>query len=97
MAVFFAHDTALPVEKFAFVLPVYAAILGLLMVSRIPYIHAGRWLFSVRKSRSRMLILAVLLVIAAVFRTGGIACIVTAYVLSGPLFGLFSIIRNKNS
>ncbi|MBQ7206791.1 MAG: CDP-alcohol phosphatidyltransferase family protein [Lentisphaeria bacterium] len=96
VAVFFAHDTALPVEKFAFVLPVYTAILGLLMVSRIPYIHAGRWLFSVRKSRKKMLILAILIVIAAAFRTSGIAAIVTAYVLSGPLTGLFGIIRSKN-
>ena len=40
--VFFAHETNLPIEKFAFVLPVYAAVLGLLMVSTVPYIHAGR-------------------------------------------------------
>ena len=34
--------------------------------------------------------------LAVLFRTAGIAAIVTAYVLSGPLTGLFGIIRSKN-
>lgn len=91
VVVFFAHETRLQVEQFAFILPVYAAVLGFLMVSKVPYIHAGRWLFSVRKSKRKMLILAVMIAIAAIFRTAGIACLVTAYVASGPLTGLFRI------
>lgn len=95
--VFFAHETKLPVEKFAFVLPVYAAILGLLMVSTIPYIHAGRWLFSVRKSKRRMLMLALMILVAVVFRTAGIVFMITTYVLSGPFIQLFRTIRRKDA
>ena len=93
--VFFAHETKLPVEKFAFVLPVYAAILGLLMVSKVPYVHAGRWLFSVRKSKRKMLMLAIFILISAVFRTAGIVFLITTYVLSGPLMQFFRMIRRK--
>lgn len=89
VAVFFAHDTALPVEKFAFVLPVYAAILGLLMVSTVPYLHAGRWLFSVRKSKMRMCLLAVMILIAVVFRSAGVVFMVTTYIFSGPVIWLY--------
>ncbi|MBR7104641.1 MAG: CDP-alcohol phosphatidyltransferase family protein [Lentisphaeria bacterium] len=97
VSVFFAHDTALPVEKFAFVLPVYAAILGLLMVSTVPYIHAGRWLFSVRKSKGKMLLLAVMIAIAVLFRSGGVVFLVTTYIFSGPVTVLYRIFRRKNA
>ena len=95
--VFFAHETNLPIEKFAFVLPVYAAILGLLMVSTIPYIHAGRWLFSVRKSKRKMILLCLMILIAVVFRTAGIVFMITTYVLSGPFIQLFRLLRRKDS
>ncbi|MBR1950933.1 MAG: hypothetical protein IKA32_00045, partial [Lentisphaeria bacterium] len=95
--VFFAHETNLPIEKFAFVLPVYAAILGLLMVSTIPYIHAGRWLFSVRKSKRRMMFLLIMILIAVIFRTAGIVFMITTYVLSGPFIQLFRFIRRKEA
>lgn len=95
--VFFAHETKLPVEKFAFVLPVYAAILGLLMVSKVPYVHAGRWLFSVRKSKRKMLMLAAFILISVVFRTTGIVCLITTYVLSGPLMQVFRMFRRKEA
>lgn len=97
VSVFFAHDTDLPVEKFAFVLPVYAAILGLLMVSTVPYIHAGRWLFSVRKSKRKMVILAAMIAVAAVFRSAGIVFLVTTYIFSGPLTGLYRLFRRKDA
>ena len=95
VVVFFAHETKLQVEQFAFILPVYAAILGFLMVSKVPYIHAGRWLFSARKSKRKMLILAVMIAIAAIFRTSGIASMVTIYVISGPLTALFRICNGE--
>ena len=95
VAVFFAHETALPLEKFAFVLPVYAAILGLLMVSEIPYIHAGRWLFSVFRCKRKMAVLAVIIATAAIFRVPGIAGIITLYILSGPVCGICFLIKKR--
>ena len=95
--VFFAHETKLPIEDFAFVLPVYAAILGLLMVSTIPYIHAGRWLFSVRKSKRKMILLLLMILVAIIFRTAGIVFMITTYVLSGPFIQLFRLIGRKNA
>ena len=95
--VFFAHETKLPIEDFAFVLPVYAAILGLLMVSTIPYIHAGRWLFSVRKSKRRMIFLLIMILVAVIFRTAGIVFMITTYVLSGPFIQLYRLIRRKDA
>ena len=96
VVVFFAHETHLSIEKFAFVLPVYAAILGLLMVSTVPYVHAGRWLFSVRKSKQKMLMLAIMIVIAIIFRTSGIMLMVTTYVVSGPIICFYRTLRRKN-
>lgn len=85
--VIFAKDAAtLPVEYNRYIikyLPLYAAVLGLLMVSKVPYVHAGRWLFSVFKSKRRMVILFLIIAIIAVFRIPGITALVTLYVLSG--------------
>ncbi|MBE6386591.1 MAG: hypothetical protein E7045_00825 [Lentisphaerae bacterium] len=86
--VFFAAYCKIPVKYFAMILPIYAAVLGLLMVSTIPYIHAGRWLFSMWKNRFKFAFFVMMLVIIAVFRLNGLVFIVTAYILSGPLFAL---------
>ena len=67
------------------------------MVSTIPYIHAGRWLFSVRKSKRKMILLCLMILIAVVFRTAGIVFMITTYVLSGPFIQLFRLLRRKDS
>ena len=86
--VFFAADCRIPIKYFAMILPIYAAVLGLLMVSKVPYIHAGRWLFSMWKNRFKFALFVVMLAIIAVFRLNGLVFIVTAYIISGPLFAL---------
>ena len=93
--VFFATSEKIPVKYFAMLLPVYAAVLGLLMVSKIKYIHAGRWLFSMWKNRLKFAIFVGMLAIIAVFRLTGLVFLVTAYIISGPLFALVSRFTNK--
>ena len=76
------------ITKYVVALPAYAAFLGLLMVSPIPYTHVGKWICSVRRNRKRMLLLAVMVLIAIVFRIPGIAAIVTIYIFTGPVLAL---------
>ncbi len=82
--VLFAEDCNFDLNKLAFVLPVYAAVLGLLMVSPIPYVHLAKWLLSVRRNFRRAAMLMAMLVIVALFQVRGLAALVTLYVLSGP-------------
>ena len=93
--VFFAENCRIPIKDFALILPVYAAVLGLLMVSKIPYIHAGRWLFSIWKNRFKFAIFVFMLVIIAVFRLNGLVFLVTAYIISGPLAALFKKFKKE--
>jgi len=39
------------------ILPFYAGILGVLMVSKIKYQHVGKWLGSIRRNRKRQFFL----------------------------------------
>jgi CDP-diacylglycerol---serine O-phosphatidyltransferase len=72
------------VKHLAMLLPVYAAVLGLLMVSNIPYVHVGKWLQSVRRNRFRMVMLIIILLIGIIFGTRGIVLIINFYIFSGP-------------
>lgn len=75
-------------RQLAFLLPVYAAVLGVLMVSNVPYQHIGKWLQSVRRNRRRMALLIIILAIIAVFRTSGIVVLVNLYIFSGPVVSI---------
>lgn len=85
VVVFFAYDCNIDLYRRAFVLPAYASLLGLLMVSKVPYLHVGKWLVAMAHSWRKKLFFAILLLIVAVFRVNGLALIVTLYVISGPL------------
>ena len=78
------------VKYLAMLVPVYAAILGLLMVSNVPYTHVGKWLQSVRRNRYRMTLLAIILVIAGIFGIKGIVIIINFYIFSGPIIVLLN-------
>lgn len=94
VAVLFCRDSEIDMRQFAFALPFYAAILGLLMTSNVAYIHAGRWLQSARRNRWRFLLLIVLLALVAAFRLRGLMVVVTGYVLSGPVLALAALVRS---
>ncbi len=85
VSVFFAYDCNVDLYNLAFILPLYAAVLGLLMVSHVPYLHVGKWLVSMLHSRRKQLFFLFLLVLVAIFRVNALALIVTGYILSGPL------------
>ena len=81
--VIYAKDTRIPDIYIVRYLPIYAAVLGLLMVSNVPYVHAGRWLFSVFRDKKRLCILIGIIAVIVIFRIPGITCLITLYVLSG--------------
>lgn len=75
-------------EQIVKILPFYAAVLGLLMVSKIPYIHIGKWLFSVRRNKERLFILFVTFSAIYYFDVVALVFVINVYVLSGPLLAL---------
>ena len=89
VTVVFAYRSGIRLNAVAFILPCYAAVLGLLMVSPIPYIHFGKWLVSVRRNRRRMMALIVMLLLLCFFQIYALTALVTLYVLSGPVMALF--------
>lgn len=91
-----AHDL-LPLKCVVKVLPYYAAVLGLLMVSKIPYMHFAKWIVSCKRNKRR---LAFLLFLFAAWAGSGFAyhfffgkynwyafpaLVVNIYVFWGPL------------
>ena len=91
VVVFFAYTvstketSSIDLYRLAFILPLYAAFLGLLMVSNVPYLHVGKWMVSMIHNRRKQLFLLVLIILVAIFRINALALIVTGYILSGPL------------
>ena len=77
------------------ILSVYAAFLGFLMVSKVPYLHAGRFLMTIRHNKKRLFAVILLFVAILIFRLPGLAVIVTLYVLSGPVIGLYNLVTKK--
>ena len=79
------ETSSLDLRRLVFILPVYAAFLGLLMVSNVPYLHVGKWLVTMGRSRRKLLLFIVLMALVAIFQIYALAPIVTCYILSGPL------------
>jgi len=79
------NESSRIMKLLAFILPGYAALLGLLMVSNIPYLHVGKWLVTMGRSLKKLLLFIVLMALVTIFRSYALAAIVTLYILSGPL------------
>ena len=79
----------------AWILPAYSAVLGLLMNSSIPYIHAGKWLMSIRRNRKKLPLVVFMIAVVAVFRVNGLTFLTLAYLLSGPVMLIFDKIFRK--
>ena len=83
-------------SSLAMVLPFYAAVLGVLMVSPLPYRHLGKWLLTRKNNQPfKIVILIVLLLAVAVFREYAVFTIITFYVLSGPADALYRLIFRR--
>ena len=87
--VLFAESANIPLHYLAVWLPVYAAVLGLLMVSPFPYMHFGKWLVSLRRKPAQFGWLLAILGVLAIFRAQGLLVLVTATALLERYFGRF--------
>lgn len=81
----------------AWALPAYSAILGLLMNSTIPYIHAGKWLMSIRRNRKKLPLVVLMIAVIFCFRINGLTFLTIAYLLSGPVMLIFEKIFPKKN
>ena len=79
----------------AWILPAYSAILGLLMNSSIPYIHAGKWLMSIRRNRKKLPLVVLMIAVIVCFRINGLTFLTIAYIFSGPVMLIFERIFRK--
>lgn len=79
-------------SKFALIFPIYAAVLGILMVSSLPYKHLGKWLLSRHGSPFKVLLLIATLYLVYIFGSYTVFTLVTLYVLSGPAEALRRLI-----
>jgi CDP-diacylglycerol--serine O-phosphatidyltransferase len=77
----------------AIALPVYAAVLGLLMVSNVPYQHMGKWIFSIKRNKKRLVLFLLILLAIAMFKVTAVAALVNIYIFSGPVAAIFKKIR----
>lgn len=66
-------------------LPIYTGFLGLLMVSKVPYLHIGKWLVTVRKNNRRLVGLLAFIALLFFNPTLVAAIAINAYVLLGPV------------
>ena len=87
------------VDHIVIILPFYAAILGLLMISEIQYTHMGRWILSVRRNKKRLFILFV--VLAACFFQPELVMVlvINLYVFSGPFIAFavkLGLLKNQS-
>ncbi len=86
----------LDLKNWVMVLPVYAAILGILMISPLPYRHLGKWLLTRKNNQPvKIMILIVLLFAVGIFREYAIFTVITLYVLSGPAAAVYRLIFRK--
>jgi CDP-diacylglycerol--serine O-phosphatidyltransferase len=81
------------VHYLSMILPTYAAVLGLLMVSSIPYIHVGKWLFSIKRNKRRLIIFLIVFLLVFIFRLAALVTLINIYVLSGPAIALWDRIN----
>lgn len=67
------------------VIPPYAGLLGLLMVSNVRYIHAGKWLQSAKRKPFKIAIIIAAAVMVCVRPAPAIIFLINFYIVSGPI------------
>ena len=92
----FGTDEAV-LKELGVYLVIFAAVLGLLMTSTIPYIHAGKWLMSIRRNRKKLPIVLVMIAVVICFRMDGLAFLTASYIASGPILLLFELGAKKKN
>jgi len=87
MIIFFNHTPG-EIRHLTYSLPLYAATLGLLMVSNIQYVHAGRWLQSIKRNKQRLFIFCVIVISIIIWRESSVIFWVNMYIFSGPVIAV---------
>jgi CDP-diacylglycerol--serine O-phosphatidyltransferase len=82
------NETAFGTLILAEILPIYAGIIGILMVSNVPYAHIGQWLGSRRRNKRKVLALIAFCAVFAWDPRLVAAVGANLYVLSGPVNAL---------
>ncbi len=67
------------------IIPPYAGFLGLLMVSDVRYVHAGKWLQSAKRSPIKLSMLIIASVFVFMRPAPVIILLINIYILSGPV------------
>ena len=88
--VIFCNTGMCPVSYLSLALPIYAAILGLLMISSFPYIHVGKWFFSMKRNKRRLLLFLIFFLLVFIFKITAVAVLINLYILSGPAIALWN-------
>ncbi len=75
----------IPLKFLSTFLPIYAAFLGLLMVSNVPYRHVARYIVEAFKTKSKAKLAFIILIVATmvIWQLKGVAFWVTVYIFSG--------------
>lgn len=94
--VLFYQELGISHTNFWWIIPVYGAILGLLMVSPIRYLHIGKWLTTAAKSKRKLFIVLVVLACLCVFPVYTAFVFINVYILIGILIYLWNAITGKN-
>ena len=93
--VLFYNELGINHTNLWWVLPIYGAILGLLMVSPIRYLHIGKWLTTVAKSKRKIALVLVFLVLAILYPAYTGFFFINIYILIGVLIALWNLITGK--
>lgn len=75
LVIFVAYRDGKVTPRLLQYLPWYTAVLGILMVSTVPYVHFAKWLISTKRNKKRLLFLIVILLL----------WIITGFAFSNPI------------
>ena len=68
------------------------------MVSTIPYLHVGKWIFTARRNGRNFVTLVILLVIIGVFKINALAILINVYIFSAPVIAFVKwLVRPKTN
>ncbi len=82
-------------ECILYILPIYTAILGVLMIVPIKYVHMGKWIQSVRRNKARGLILIIVIMGLCLYPQITTVSVITIYILSGPFLTITKLLKNR--
>ncbi len=86
--------------KLSYTMPLYAAVLGLLMTSKIKYMHVGRYLANLKNNKLCLIAIVIFLLLVIYQPVITLLIVINLYICSGPIMALFNsskILRIKKN